>query len=91
MDAGRDMTKRERLRLARDYQRRRLVHLECADGYLDIGRRLLRPGTWRVRWAVRVLAKSAAAYQGAGMSRKGQAVWRLARIVHAAAVREAMR
>jgi hypothetical protein len=25
------------------------------------------------------------------MSRKGQAVWRLARIVHAAAVREAMR
>jgi len=91
MDAGEHLTNEERRELVRNYQRRRLAHLECADGYLAIARRLLRPELREVPGAVRVLTKSALAYQGAGLTRRGKAVWRFCRMVHAASVREAMR
>ena len=86
-----DISRRDRVESFRNYQRRRLVYLECADGYLDIARRLLRPEVGETRRAVRVLLKSACAFQGAGVTHRGKVVWRLARIIHAVSVREAMK
>ena len=86
-----DISRRERVEWFHNYQRRRLVYLECGEGYLDIARRLLRPGVRETRQAVRVLLKSASSFQGAGVTHRGKVVWRFARIVHAASVREAMK
>lgn len=91
MEGHDDITKRERVDWFRTQQRRRLVYLECADGYVEIGRRMLRRRIRDVRGAVRVLTKAAAAYQGAGITRRGQVVWRYARLAHAISVREALR
>jgi hypothetical protein len=87
----RDISRRERVEWFHNYQRRRLVYLECGEGYLDIARRLLKPEVRETREAVRVLLKSACAFQGAGVTHRGKVVWRFARIVHAASVREAMK
>ena len=86
-----DISRRERVEWFHNYQRRRLVFLECGQGYLDIARRLLRPEVRETRWAVRVLLKAASSFQGAGVTHRGKVAWRLARIVHAASVREAMK
>jgi hypothetical protein len=67
----------------------RVVHIECADEFVSIARRVMRPPIRNVGWACRLLMKAAAAYGAAGLSRRSEAVWRYARLVHRARSREA--
>jgi predicted DNA-binding transcriptional regulator AlpA len=65
----------------REYQRRRAVRIECADGLLALGRRVLAK-YGDARWGCRALTKASIAYMAAGLTRRGQAVWRLAQAIH---------
>lgn len=72
---------------SRDRHFRRMVYLDCADGYLALARKAIKRHR-DARRACRLLLKSAAAYQEAGLTRRGRTVWRYARLIHAAQWRE---
>jgi hypothetical protein len=62
-------------------QHHRVVHIDCGDGYLSLGRAAARRGDTPL--ACRLLVKAAAAYQGGGLAYRGQVAWRLAQWLHA--------
>lgn len=76
-----DWDRRERWR---DYQRHRVIHADVADGYLQLAREAVHGLGRDSRRAVRLLAKAACAYQGAGMVYRARIAWRYARVLHRA-------
>jgi hypothetical protein len=75
----------------REYQLQRMLAVNLGDIYLGLARAYVRLGGRNTSRACGLLVAACEHYQFAGLSRRGQAAWRLAQWFHAGRFREVTR